>query len=153
MERTCRECGETKPIEKFKKVASCRYGHGHICYKCFRKKWDNTEKGKERRKRRNKKRNELRKLGIIKRPKASREQNRIRALKYRRKNIIKMQNKANNETKSLTNRYISSLINQASGLPYKIIKEHPELIDSWRQQIKLKRLIKSQKNGESIKTG
>jgi hypothetical protein len=42
MERTCKKCGVTKPIEEFTKSPCCRYGRTYCCYDC------NHKYGKER---------------------------------------------------------------------------------------------------------
>ncbi len=37
MERTCKKCGETKPIEEFVKAPTCKYGRSHVCLECSHK--------------------------------------------------------------------------------------------------------------------
>jgi len=37
MERTCKKCGETKPIEDFKKNKACKYGYTYKCHDCIMK--------------------------------------------------------------------------------------------------------------------
>jgi len=39
MERTCKKCGETKPIEKFRHNKNCKYGRGYMCNKCRHKQY------------------------------------------------------------------------------------------------------------------
>ena len=34
MERICKKCGESKPLERFPKVKACREGRGGSCKKC-----------------------------------------------------------------------------------------------------------------------
>lgn len=56
IERTCKKCGETKPLEGFVKEKNCHFGHGFICKKCKAKnlqrhRLENPEKYKEYRRR------------------------------------------------------------------------------------------------------
>lgn len=34
MERTCKKCGETKPLEEFRKNKRCQFGRAHTCSAC-----------------------------------------------------------------------------------------------------------------------
>ena len=72
------------------------------------------------------------------------------------KEINKNVNKASKKfygklnSKKLKDPYIIEIIRSNTGLENKTIHEHPELIENYRQQIKLKRLLKQKKN--DIKT-
>lgn len=46
MERTCKKCGETKPIEEFAKNKECRFGRSYVC-KCCRNKMSNISRSKD----------------------------------------------------------------------------------------------------------
>lgn len=52
--RSCRKCGEEKPLEKFRKAKDCRLGRAWTCYSCETKrinKWRNGTEGGKRLKR------------------------------------------------------------------------------------------------------
>jgi hypothetical protein len=73
-------------------------------------------------------------------------------LKGRIKNIDGERRKQRKEDRDyLKTYYISAKLRRSTGLNMKTIKEHPELIESYGQQIKIKRLLK-QKKDESTKT-
>lgn len=50
---------------------------------------------------------------------------------------------------NLTDRYLIQNIKRTIKIPPEIIKEHPELIDNYRMQIKVKRLLKNKKDENS----
>jgi hypothetical protein len=74
--------------------------------------------------------------------------------KYHNKQIYQKESQKENHNKSnrkaiveLRKHYIINQIQQSTGLSREEIKKHPELIESMKQQIKLKRLLKQKKYG------
>lgn len=65
------------------------------------------------------------------------------------KNILieKAKNISKKNVKNLSDSYIKVVIHNSSGLKRDTINENPELIENYRQQIKVKRLLKTIKNG------
>jgi len=127
MERTCKKCGETKPIEEFRisRIYKDKVYYMHICRKCYNinhKFW--------------------RKLNseILK---SEYERNRDKML-------IRMNEYAKKRTDNLHDSYVAYIIKNSINLSIKIIRQHPGLIENWRQQIRIKRLLKQKKN--DIKT-
>lgn len=137
MERTCKKCGETKPIEKFVKSKTTKSGRRAICKKCayviYNSKWQ-----KENREKRNDYAN-LRK-----------EFYRRNYKKYRLLNKISI----NNKNKIQRDDYINNLklpyIMIGAMRYYNLTREtlygNPELIEYYKQQLKLKRLLKQKRN-------
>jgi hypothetical protein len=70
----------------------------------------------------------------------------LRARAYRKKNIIKIKIKRSNDIKNLSNEYMLGLIKDKTGLERKIIKQYPDLIETYRTILKLKRLTKNYEN-------
>jgi hypothetical protein len=130
MNRVCKKCGEEKPIEEFVKNKCSPRGYTFECKQCKNKR-NRSYCGNNR------------------------QYNKEWQKKYREKHkeyYKDLQLKSNIErTDKLTDTYIVQNIHYAYGLDYKTIRQHPELIESYRQQIKIKRLLK-QKKDENIKT-
>lgn len=233
MERTCKKCGETKPIEEFSKSKKCNLGYTYMCTICYRKysnarrdllkqkeyrelhkeeinqkarddykvhkekilrklkEWRDNNKDKislankkycknnrDTLLVKNKKHYNDNKIKILQQMHKYYELNKDKILQrnrvYANKNKDKIRAKQiewaqkhrrylndkyrlsgrlsdRRDTLELTDNYIIQLIGQ-NGITTNIIKQHPELIDNYRQQIKLHRLIKKQSNGQSIET-
>jgi nucleosome binding factor SPN SPT16 subunit len=118
MEHTCKKCGETKPIEEFynSRFASGDYESCRTCLAA--EQVEIYERTKKEAKKKTKK-------------------------KYRKLHpeVEKKREKKNRE--KLADKYIKKIIRRY----FNIKGELPsELIENWRQQIKLKRLIKTMKN-------
>ena len=144
MERTCNECGEIKPIEKFKKT---RYGFRYKCKTCMRKLNSKTPAYKKAQAR----------ASIKYRKKYSdkiKEKNKKYRLSHpygeKQKKSEKKRRKKNSD--KLTDRYVINIIRHVKKIKAKTIRQHPEFIENYRQQIKFKRLLK-QKKDENTKTG
>jgi hypothetical protein len=198
MERTCKKCGETKPIEEFRKR---QQWFSNQCKKCDyidRKKWAELNKDNSRKKRKEwcernkdytKKYNKIHKERnkeklsiqqkkwyeenrdiILQKAKIYGERNKERRTKNKKEwdsknkekrkkdrrmwseinkdKVIEQQRIERDELKDI---YVIRGIHSFTGMKFKIIRQHPELIESWRQQIKVKRLLKQKKN-ENIST-
>ena len=202
MERTCKKCGETKPIEEFEKSKGCNYGYSHRCKKCcakIKREKENLDIEKRRQKGRRQYNNNRdhylmikkewrkknpNKVSFIRRknylkhknercnyskiyyqlhPETCKERhanyrinNRIKILKKSRGkykiNQIEILHKIKEDVKNLTDNYIEGVMRLTTKLNLKTIRQHPELIENYRQQIKIKRLLKQKKN-ENTKTG
>jgi len=176
MERTCKKCGETKPIEEFGKEKRNISGYGCRCKSCdvlrsleyyyknhyydkhkdrifeyHRKYYENN---KEKVNGYSKKYYQNNIKYIKKRTKEYRENNKEYykeiGEKWRENNKehISDYNKRyrQNKRSTIPDVYIRILLNRQYGLHAKILKQHPELIENYRQQIKIKRLLKQKKN-------
>jgi len=140
MERTCKKCGETKLIEKFTKNKNCKNGFNYICRRC-------TTIYKTL----------LRQNNIVicrLKEKEYANKNRDVLLLKRKKNrdgkkchySKKGREYAKQAIERLTDSYIVNGIFTQMGISQKILYQHYELIEVKREQIKLLRLIKKQKN-------
>lgn len=165
MERTCKKCGEIKPIEEFVKDSrSKRYTCKH-CRNKYKAKCDSTPEQQRRIK-------EYRLLNrakmaeyhkrkyledreeIIQRTRAWYENNKDRA--YKRSRIYIENNKEhvrimiNKNVKkhvmNIADSYVKRKLNQLYGLEYTQIPQ--DLIELYRANLKLKRLIKNNENEE-----
>jgi len=147
MERTCKKCGETKPIEKFKKRDTCIYGRGHVCKTCSRKSYRKTPAYKKARVRANAR---YRK----KYPDKIKEYDKKYRLSHpygeRQKETEKKRRKKNAD--KLTDRHVINVIRHVKKIKAETIRQYPEFIQTYRQQLKVKRLLK-QKQDENTKTG
>jgi len=47
-------------------------------------------------------------------------------------------------TEEITDHYVASFISRRSSLTYKELRQQPELLDAYRQNLKIKRLLKQQ---------
>lgn len=84
-----------------------------------------------------------------------RKNNREHVNEYKKNSPIEKESHkktAKNARQELKDWYVMSNIKARTGLTLEQIKEYPELIQSHREQIKLKRLIKQIKNGKKINT-
>jgi hypothetical protein len=124
IERKCTGCGETKPMDEFIKDKRKPSGRGSRCLSCSRKR------GK---KYWGENKNKLM----------------IRRKDYRQKNEAYYRNR---RISLLSDGYIANNIRQTINLSTLTIKQNPDLIENYRQQIKVKRLIKSKKNDKSTET-
>jgi len=64
---------------------------------------------------------------------------------WRKKNKQKTKQFAHNYRLNLVDTYVKTLIVKATNIKYKSLDKHSELIKSYREQIKIKRLIKQKK--------
>jgi hypothetical protein len=165
MERTCKKCGETKPIEEFYKNKKSKFGYLHICKLCshihaveyhitYKERINNNRKewyknNKEHSKKYCREYRENNKEHCKEHDREYRENNKehlnelskkyIRG--YRKNNII-----------PISDKYIIEQLRVRFGISRQVSRQYPELIENYRQQIKLKRLIKTKKD-ENTKTG
>jgi len=156
MERTCKKCGETKPIEEFAKgvnINSCKLCY-HIYLKKYRdlhrekilqsqRKYDQLHRDERSAKSRKywKENKEMCKSKENKYRLNHKAQIRIRHRKYRlqhKENIINTRNK---HKENMTDSYISMCLK----LKVPELKQHPELIELKRIQLKIFRLTKKEK--------
>ena len=123
MERTCKKCGETKPIEEFFVYhRAAGFPDPHIfCRKCRNKRSNNYYKNNKKR--------------IV-------ELN----TKSRRKHIEAFRKAASRRQKKkvagLIDDYVMQCIINKTGTNRIVLKQHPELIESERIRIKILRLTK-----------
>jgi hypothetical protein len=164
MERTCKKCGETKPIEEFgKNHVNNREYISHICKICTGHRMKKWRKDNYKEIRRYRIQYDQNHYDIIKNQKSIWEKNNhtgnpdhLRKRKddyHSNKNGQKERQSSycKSLTDSLDDQYIIACIKQNYRLERETIKEYPEFIESYRQQIKVKRLIKTKKD-ESTKT-
>jgi hypothetical protein len=113
MERTCKKCGETKPIEEFAKNWTCTSGRVMVCKVCSR---------------RTKHRSKV--LTDFK--------NRKEYLEYKRKSY----------RETLSDGYIVNMLRYQAGwiIGCDDIYKYPDLINTHRELIKIKRLIKDKED-------
>lgn len=202
MERTCKKCGETKPIEEFEKCKGCDYGYSHRCKKCVNK--IKGERGKldiEKRRQNGRRLYSNNRDAYLATKYKWRRKNPDKASAIRRKNYLKHKNERCNyakiyrqlhyesikeweanyqinnreiilqrnriqhkrnrikisdtnkeNAKNLTDNYVESIIRRTTKLNLKTIRQNPKFIENYRQQIKVKRLLKSKGNEQSTKT-
>lgn len=168
MERTCKKCGEIKPIESFRNKYYKDWPNkfSHTCKLC-EAKHSKEYQIKNRGKRKLYEKNNLKRLN--EQHKKWRDSNHERVLecerKYwknnlERKRILQKQWTHNNReivnkaaklrqkkyVEKLLDSYIIARIKNEFKMEHKIIKENPELIENYRQQIKVKRLLKQKKH-------
>jgi hypothetical protein len=189
MERTCKKCGETKPIEEFVKDKLKSNGYKNICKKCrnyktrlsyrlnpekskirtlnyrknnrerylararkynFDHREENSIKNKIRRDKVKKENPEKiiqkRHIDYIKTREISLRQSKIYALSHPEMYRLASKKYHNKVKEELGDEYVIAIFKPASGLRITTIKNNPELIEKWRQQIKIKRLLKQKKN-------
>lgn len=152
--RVCKKCGEEKPFNKFAKIKTAIGGRGHICNSCKKKKYRQSEAGKRAIKLyRELNKDDLRaKEKIYKKIYNKRHPEIVKArqLRYKKRHPDRINKKNRRRYKrhmeALTDRYVIHIISHTKGIPEKTIRKYPELIESYRQQIKLKRLLKQKKN-------
>jgi hypothetical protein len=181
MERTCKKCGETKPIEEFYLQPGNKNGYNSECKSCkkiykadyYRKNiklikskhriYSQSHKQEKIDYRREWLKNNPEKAKLM--SKKSHERNRENILAYLRiyqkthknklneKSKLWARNHPNKEkikhqryVKSLCDGYIIEQLFRNTGLLKSKIKEHPELIEVKRIQIKLKRLANENSN-------
>ncbi len=88
---------------------------------------------------------------LIQQNKQWRKENKDKIKKYKEltkdKRIIQQKKDHKKSINKLSNWYVCNNIRARTGLSLKTIREHPELIESYREQIKLKRLLKQKKHG------
>lgn len=81
-----------------------------------------------------------------------RDQNKDKIKNYKEqtkdKRIVQQKKDRKKAIDKLSNWYVCNNIKARTGLSLKTIREHPELIDSFKEQIKLKRLLKQKKHGK-----
>ena len=160
MERTCRKCGETKPIEKFvKNENSCKVCRAEYKKEYYIKNKEHVKeyqiKNKDEIKNRKKEYHLKNKEYFKEHRKKYRIKNKEYIKEYNKEYMIKNKEYIKEYGKKirddLNESYILARIRSNTGLSIKTAKQHPELIENFRQQILIKRLIKSKKN-ENIKT-
>lgn len=168
MERTCKKCGETKPIEEFPKSKSTAGGHEFTCKRCSNKqknknlmaKYRSDQTFKEHRKElaKNYKRDHPDRESYLSKKRIYYYCNQIhendRSKSYRKKHkeqygVYKLNNEIKSRAK-LTGRYIVRIIRQNFNLPSESIRSQPELIEKYRELIISKRQKKSMKNEKII---
>lgn len=223
MERTCKKCGETKPIEEYGKHKTGRDGIYPICLVCsreikrdyykankkkyamyFKKRYvlnrnafleyqkkykkNNKEKITERNKKnrdsekgklwkknyrlnhKEQKCNSDKKYALKNREKLKKYKSLFYKLnkvkisanqkiyrinnkdscskaekKWYEQNRERILTKRTNDVKKVENCYIVQLLTQRNGMKAQFIKQYPELVELYKVQLKLKRLIKNQK--------
>ena len=125
MERTCRKCGETKPIEEFVKCKNRREGIIYLCKLCHRE--DHVRYREDHR------------LELI-----------LKSQQYRLTHIIAVDKRnalrQRKNRKELTDTYVIDIIAKSTGLDRNNIKYYPQQIENYRYQILIKRLLKQKKN-------
>jgi hypothetical protein len=123
MERTCKKCGETKPIEEFAFARKYKDKHyySHTCKICY-----------------NKYREQWRKMNFTL---CKQEQER-----NRNKHLIRVKKYSKKRTDNLHELYIAHIISQSTGLSIELIRQHSSLIENYRYQILIKRLLKQRRH-------
>lgn len=173
MERTCKKCGETKPIEEFTISKSIHEGkpyatHYWQCKECRktvarekynsnleesrekqRKRWVQNRDKLVKEKRERRERNKQKYIEIDRKwNEANRDKRRNQIYKYREKypDRIKKTAKKNRDkdAKEISDTYVKKIINRNYDIKYKTIPK--ELIESYRKQIEIKRLLKIKKH-------
>lgn len=171
MERACKKCGETKPIEEFGKntkqlrdtiaiyiMGSCKkcISNYNLKYNKNHKKEMHTYNIKNYDKERRKKYYEIRKDEIRDTCRLYGQTNKNK-LYEKRKEYLKNHPDIKKEliyrkVRELQDCYIIANIKKSMELDTKTIRDNPELIENYRQYVKVKRLLKSKKNDTSTKT-
>ena len=158
MERTCKKCGETKPIEEFAKVKQNKYGYSYCCKKCTSNYTCEYQKTNSNYKEYQKKYRKAHKDYFIEYSKEY-QKNNIKHLKeYNKehyKNNIKHYKEYSkkywrNDIDTISDRYICILFFHI-GLSSQTIKQYPGLIELHRVNLKIKRFIKNQRQNENNK--
>lgn len=140
MERTCKKCGETKPIEEFCKSKECLFGYSHQCQKCRRLHYNKEIRQRYYETRKEEIRKIARLYKIRNRNWISKKQR-----EYYTTHPILRKEKCNRRARDLQDCYLINHLCRDFRLTAKDIRQHPELIENYRQQIKIKRLLKSKK--------
>jgi len=177
MEQTCKKCGETKTIEEFAK--NCKYINGkyyinyrNYCLLCYneikrikynenvelerkrqRERWAQNRDKLVREKRERRMRNKQKyKETDRKWNEANRDKRRNQVYKYKKRYPDRVKETAkrsrDKSAREVSDTYVKKIINRNYDISFKSITK--ELIRSYRQQIKVKRLLKQKKN--DIKT-
>jgi hypothetical protein len=177
MERTCKKCGETKPIEEFVEDKKCILGHLHICKKCrhvHRKqsakivtficidcgqsfplhtnrrlrclpcKTNYLKKYKENYRKNHKHEIYIKQKSLFENYRDVHYRN---CKKYRERNRDIILQKKRTRVQNITDQYVIDLISGSLHIPTTTIRQHPELIESYRLQIKSRRALKNKTNG------
>ena len=150
MERTCKKCGETKPIEEFVKRANSKYvryscklcanKNGKLANKKFYKNHKNQiNEGCRNYYNEHKKRINQRSLQYI--------SNKMKSDPIFRAKRNALHRKIDNKcTALLYDRYVANNIRLLTGISVRVIQQHPELIECKRLIIKIKRLANENSN-------
>jgi hypothetical protein len=127
MERTCKKCGETKPIEEFlifHKTAGYPTIHRSYCRDC-------------------------RKIFSKEHYKKDPNGCQLRNLKWRKNNINKHRQSRIKRYKQnsilLTDEYVKMVLVSEANINMEVLNSYPEIVIAKREQLKLYRLIKNQK--------
>lgn len=171
MERTCKKCGETKPIDKFVKSKGCSEGYCFTCRLCYNshaRQIVNKETRAEKNKQYKVSHKEyfkqygiqyykLHKIKFYHQRRKWIENNREKYKEMCNKSSISLKHKlqkrkcSKKAIDSLLDSYIIERLHDIIKIDFKVIKQYPELIENYRQQMRVKRLLKSRKD-ENIKT-
>jgi superfamily II helicase len=127
MERTCKKCGEIKQIKEFTNHSPRFVAGDYICKLCKK---------------------EILKGQVKKYNKIHKKQIKSAKQKYystHKSLFAKISKKFERKTiENMTDRWIIILIKQSTKLSKELIKQNPDLIELYRTNLKLKRLIKKQ---------
>jgi hypothetical protein len=145
MRRCCKTCRVKRLIQNFHKDKRFWDGISHECEKCYKNRLKNRKNPNRNKDKSNAYNRQYRK---IKRAECNKYNKNWRKSEA---GVQALKGRHRKEVENLTNDYILNTLKQSTGLSRQVLKQYPELIDSYKLQIKVKRLIKNRKN-ESIKT-
>lgn len=144
MERTCKKCGETKPIEEFKKDKSVKSGHGLTCKICYNNEnrlYKLYHIDEVRRKAREyAKRHRFENLELMKQRRRQfyinhKEEELKAGNEWKNNHRKEIAAKLKQNISELSDGYIVAAINHSYGLKASTVRQHPELIKLYRYQI------------------
>lgn len=159
MERTCKKCGETKPIEEFIKYkrAADGLGYSNLCKLCNRNRYlqnierelqtckkyrqSHRDKIREKNYKYKKEHKEWYKLICEKYRSENKTQINLSQCKYRSQHPERIAYSNKKRVEELTDYYISSFYR----MKVTELRQHPELIELKRAQLQLLRLTKKEK--------
>lgn len=161
MNKVCSKCDKTKDITEYYKSKQYTCGRLPLCKECYKnnyvskayhssyyKKHSKSIKAKSAIWRKNNRERYLEMLRCYR--EENKEQLHKKQLEYwknnrERKHVISKRF-SDESCRLLKDTYIISIIHQQTMLSYATIRMYPELIDSFRQQVKIKRLLRTTKN-------
>lgn len=152
--RTCKRCNKRKYLTSFPKDKRYWLGYSYVCIDCNPKRKEEKKQDRRNKQKEYKIKNRAKILEAHKQyHKEHREQERQYCKEWKEQNKDKryLKNRHKIEVADLTNDYLLNCIKRTYDLSREVLKQHPDLIESYRLQIKIKRLLK-QKRHENIKT-